>query len=92
MIRSFGTTETESLFMGRRVVRFQSFERTALRRLRFLNRIRSLADLTSPGFRLEKLRGDRDGQWSIRINDRWRICFHWMKGHTYDVEIVDYHA
>jgi proteic killer suppression protein len=78
--------------MRHRVVRFASFERTALRRLALLNNIDSLDELKSPGFHLEKLKGDRDGQWSIRINDRWRICFHWMKGHTYDVEIVDYHT
>ncbi len=68
-----------------------AFERTAQRRLAFLNHIRSLEDLKSPGFRLEALRGNRAGQYSIRINDRWRICFHWEDGEAYDVEIADYH-
>jgi proteic killer suppression protein len=57
----------------------------------FLNQIRSLDDLKSPGFRLEALRGDRAGQYSIRINDQWRVCFRWQDGDTGDVEIVDYH-
>ncbi len=79
------------LFRRQRVARFQAFERTALRRLALLNQIRSLDDLKSPGFRLEALRGDRAGQYSIRINDQWRVCFRWQDGDATDVEIVDYH-
>ena len=91
MIRTFGSKETERLFNRQRVAKFQAFERTALRRLVYLNRIRSLDDLQSPGFRLEALRGDRVGQYSIRINDQWRVCFRWQDGDATDVEIVDYH-
>jgi proteic killer suppression protein len=91
MIRSFGSKDTERLFRRQRVARFQAFERTAQRRLAFLNQIRSLDDLQAPGFRLEALRGDRAGQYSIRINDQWRVCFRWNKGDAIDVEIVDYH-
>jgi proteic killer suppression protein len=91
MIRSFRTKDTEQLFRRQRVARFQSFERTAQRRVALLNRIRSLADLAGPGFRLEALKGDRAGQHSIRINDQWRVCFRWESGDAYDVEIVDYH-
>jgi proteic killer suppression protein len=91
MIRSFGTKDTERLFQRQRVARFQSFERTAQRRLAFIHRIRSLDDLKSPGFRLEARHGNRAGQYSIRINDRWRICFRWEDGDACDVEIVDYH-
>jgi proteic killer suppression protein len=69
----------------------QAFERTALRRLAFLNQIRSLDDLKSPGFRLEAPRADRAGQYSVRINDRWRVCFRRQDGDVTDVEIVDYH-
>jgi len=91
MIRTFGSKDTERLFRRQRVARFQRFERTAQRRLVFLNQIRSLDDLKSPGFRLEVLRGGRAGQYSIRINDQWRVCFRWENGDAIDVEIVDYH-
>jgi toxin HigB-1 len=91
MIRTFGTKETERLFQRQRVARFQSCERVALRRLVFLSQIRSLDDLKSPGFRLEALKGSRRGQYSIRINDRWRICFRWEGRDAHEVEIVDYH-
>jgi proteic killer suppression protein len=83
MIRAFGSKDTQRLFQRQRVARFQAFERTAQRRLAFLNQIRSLDDLKSPGFRLEA--------YSIRINDQWRICFRWEDGDANDVEIVDYH-
>jgi proteic killer suppression protein len=64
----------------------------ALRKLRILDAAMSLSDLrVPPGNRLERLRGDRAGQHSIRINDQWRICFRWKEGDAYDVEIVDYH-
>ena len=66
--------------------------KAALRRLYALDAATSLLDLTSPpANRLEKLRGDRAGQYSIRINDRWRICFEWHDGHAWNVEIEDYH-
>lgn len=65
----------------------------ALRKLRMLDAAARLEDLRAPpGNRLERLRGDRAGQFSIRINDQWRICFHWLEGDAYDVEIVDYHG
>jgi len=67
-------------------------QRVAVRKLRMLDAAMSLEDLTvPPANQLEKLRGDRKGQWSIRINDQWRICFAWREGNAYDVEIVDYH-
>jgi proteic killer suppression protein len=91
MIRTFGSKDTERLFHRQRVARFQGFERTAQRRLVYLNQIRSLDDLKSPGFRLEALRGDRAGRYSIRINDQWRVCFRWEDGDANDVEIVGYH-
>jgi toxin HigB-1 len=91
MIRTFGTKETERLFQRQHVARFQSCERAALRRLAFLNQIRSLDDLKSPGFRLEALKGSRRGQYSIRVNDQWRVCFRWEDGDAHDVEVVDYH-
>jgi proteic killer suppression protein len=80
------------LFHDRAVHQFRSFERAARRKLLYLHRARKLADLrVPPGNRLEALRGDRKGQHSVRINDRWRICFRWSNGDAYDVEIVDYH-
>lgn len=97
MIRSFRCGDTEKLFHGQRVRRFQSSERTALRKLIHLNQARFLSDLGAiPGNRLELLKGDRDGQHSIRINDQYRICFLWKEndrraGDAYEVEIVDYH-
>ena len=72
--------------------RFRAIERAARRKLLYLHRARTLEDLKAPpGNRLELLRGDRKGQYSIRINDQWRICFAWRDGDVYDVEIVDYH-
>lgn len=65
---------------------------TALRKLKMLNAAIKVDDLViPPSNRLEKLKGDRAGQWSISINMQWRICFRWQAGHAYDVEIVDYH-
>jgi proteic killer suppression protein len=92
MIRSFRSKETGALFADVDVPRFRAFERIARRKLLYLHRARSLQDLrVPPGNRLEALKGDRKGQHSIRINDRWRICFVWRGGDSYDVEIVDYH-
>ncbi len=92
MIRSFGNKETEDLFRDLSVARYRTFERPARRKLLYLHRARVLQDLTAPpGNRLEALKGDRAGQYSIRINNRWRICFRWEEGSAFDVEIVDYH-
>jgi len=92
MIRLFRSKDTEALFADVDVPRFRAFERIARRKLLYLHRARSLRDLgVPPGSRLEALKGDRTGQHSIRINDRWRICFVWKAGDAYDVEIADYH-
>jgi toxin HigB-1 len=91
-IRSFKCADTEALFHMRRVARFAAIERPALRKLVQLDIAERLQDLrVPPGNRLESLAGDRLGQWSIRINDRYRICFLWMDGNAQEVEIVDYH-
>ena len=93
MIRSFRDRETERLFQRRPVRKLgASVQRIALRKLRMLDAAAVLEDLrVPPGNRLEKLKGDRTGQHSIRVNDRWRICLRWRSGHAHDVEIVDYH-
>ncbi len=93
MIRSFKTKETERLFHRERAKSLPaSLQRVALRKLRMLNRVRTLQDLrVPPANRLERLKGDREGQYSIRINDRYRICFVWRDEDAFDVEIVDYH-
>ena len=92
MILSFRRRETEDLHLGFTSRKFQSIERAARTRLARLHAATSLADLAAiPGNRLEALKGDRLGQHSIRINDRWRICFAWREGNAYDVEIADYH-
>ncbi len=92
MIRSFRGADTERLFCRDSVRRFKAIERRALRRLDILDGAPDLRTLsTVPGYQLERLKGDRKGQYSIRINDRWRICFQWRDGHAYEVEIVDYH-
>lgn len=90
MIRSFRSRETEALFADVEVPRFRSFKRIARRKLLYLHRARSLQDLqVPPGNRLEGLKGDRKGQHSIRINDKWRVCFIWRQGNAQEVEIVD---
>lgn len=92
MIKSFRCRETESLYHGLRSRRFRNIEKVARRKLRFLDNALSLRDLANlPGNRLEALSGDRAGQHSIRINDRWRVCFVWRENNAHDVEIVDYH-
>ncbi len=93
MIRSFRDKRTEDVFFRRFVRRFSIVvQRTALRKLAILDAAEVLEDLRiPPGNRLEKLAGDREGQYSIRINDQWRICFQWSRGDAFDVEIVDYH-
>ena len=78
--------------MGDRIPRFRNIEASALRKLSILNRVTRLEELRiPPNNRLEALKGDRRGQWSIRINDQWRICFKFVQGRAFDVEIVDYH-
>ena len=93
MIKSFRSRETERIWHGavsRRLPR--NIQQTARRKLRMLNNARELVDLrVPPANRLERLKGERRGQYSIRINDQWRVCFVWKDGDAYDVEIVDYH-
>lgn len=92
MIRSFGNRDTEALFAGQCPRRWLGIRAQAERKLAMIHAARTLAFLRSPpGNRLEALRGDRKGQHSIRINDRWRVCFRWSEGDALDVEIVDYH-
>lgn len=93
MIKGFKDKEAERLFHREPALKLPpEMQRVALRKLRMLNRARTLADLRiPPANRLEALKGDRLGQHSIRINDRWRICFVWREADVYEVEIVDYH-
>jgi proteic killer suppression protein len=93
MIRSFADRETELIWRETVSLRLpRDIQHPALRKLRYLNRARRLDDVRiPPGNRLEKLKGARAGQWSITINDQWRICFRWKEGDAFDVEITDYH-
>ena len=93
MILSFADRETETVWRGIRSRRFPpDLQDAALRKLRLLDAASRLDDLkVPPGNRLEALKGDRKGQHSIRMNNQWRICFHWIEGGAEDVEIVDYH-
>ena len=91
-ILSFKCRDSESLFRGERVKRFVNVETVAMRKLAMLNRAASLGDLrVPPGNRLEALSRDRSGQHSIRVNDKWRVCFVWTDRGVTNVEIVDYH-
>jgi proteic killer suppression protein len=91
-IENFRCRDAEALFHGQRVARFRNFETVAMRKLAILNRIARVAELRiPPNNRLEALKGDCKGQWSIRIKDQWRICFRFSGGRALDVEIVDYH-
>lgn len=91
-IVSFRCRDTEALFNGSWVARFRNIERVAMRKLAMLNRVARVDELRiPPNNRLEALKGDRRRQWSIRINDQWRLCFKFVEGRAYDVEIVDYH-
>jgi proteic killer suppression protein len=92
MIRSFADAESEQVFNHRHSRRYAAFERVALRKLRQIHRVSRLEELFEPpANHLEALRGDRKGQWSLRINRQWRICFEWRDGDAYEVQIVDYH-
>jgi proteic killer suppression protein len=92
LIRSFRDKETEAIFERRRVKRFQQIAGVALRRLVQIDSAEDIRDLRSPpANRLETLKGDRAGQYSVRINDQYRVCFRWKSGHAFDVEIADYH-
>ena len=92
MIQSFSDKNTQTFFAGKRVRQFQGFERQAIRRLTILHGAKELRDLSGlQSNRLETLSGDREGQYSIRINQQWRICFRWEDDGPHDVEIVDYH-
>lgn len=93
MIRSFADRNAERIWNGQLVKRMPlQLQIAARRKLRMLNNATGLADLKAPpGNRLEALKGDRKGQFSIRINDQWRICFHWRDNDAHEVEIADYH-
>jgi proteic killer suppression protein len=93
VIQSFADRETERLFARERVRRFPAgLLRAMLKKLVMLDAAEQLDDLrVPPGNQLEKLARDRAGQYSVRVNDQWRVCFRWKEGHAYDVEIVDYH-
>jgi proteic killer suppression protein len=93
MILNFRERETEKVWQGQRSRHLpEDVQRIGLRKLLYLNRAMKISDLREPpGNRLEPLRGKREGQWSIRINDQWRICFEWENGEAKNVEIVDYH-
>ena len=94
MIRSFRDRDTERLYHREPVRRwFAEVQGAGVRKLRMLDAATSLDDLRAPpGNRLEKLRGQRAGRWSIRVNDLWRLCFAWRQGDAHEVEIVDYQA
>ena len=91
MIRSYRDRVAENLAKGEQVRKFSAIAKQAAIRLAVLDSAESLWDLSMPGYRLEKLLGDRKGQYSIRINDQYRICFEWREDGAYNVEVVDYH-
>jgi toxin HigB-1 len=93
VIRGWADEEAEKLFHRKRSRKLPpDLQRVALRKLLMLDAATILEDLrVPPANRLEKLKGGREGQWSVRINDQWRVCFTWSDGNAYDVEIVDYH-
>lgn len=93
MIKSFKNKETEQVFNREMSKRYSpDIQRIAFRKLRMLNRSLNLHDLKVPPVNhLEALKGDRKGQYSIRINDKWRICFNWKETDAFEIEIVDYH-
>jgi proteic killer suppression protein len=93
MIESFASDDTKKIFLGKVSTKLpKDMQRTARRKLIYLDDAEDLQDLLAPpGNHLEKLKGNRSGQYSIRINDKWRICFEWVKSKARNVEIVDYH-
>jgi proteic killer suppression protein len=93
MIQSFGSKETEKIWGGNRSAKLPNeVQNIGRRKLRMLNNSISLTDLKiPPSNRLEKLTGNRKEYYSLRINDQWRIIFKWNNGHSFDVEIIDYH-
>ena len=92
MIQSFSCADTQALFEGQSVPCFVNIRVVVERKLQMVNRATRLDDLRiPPNNRLEKLSGNREGQYSIRINDQWRVCFDWRDGAAWNVEIVDYH-
>jgi proteic killer suppression protein len=92
MIKSFRGKKTYAVYNGKRVKEFHAIVVQAERRLQILDNATSLQDVSGlPSNRFEALRGDRLGQYSIRISEQWRLCFTWADGDAYDVEIVDYH-
>lgn len=93
MIKTFKDGETQKIYQRQRSQKLPSdIQQVALRKLRMINNSVSINDLRiPPANHLEKLSGDRAGQWSIRINDQWRVCFRWEGSDAYDVEIADYH-
>jgi len=92
VIRSFRDKKTELLFAGKNVKQFSNIRKAAERKLTMLDSASDLKDLLAPaGNRLEKLKGDRTGHYSIRINEQWRICFIWLPDGPHEVEITDYH-
>jgi len=94
VIESFASEETKKIFLGKISTKLpQDIQRTARRKLIYIDDVEDLQDLLAPpGNRLEKLKGDRVGQYSIRINDQWRICFEWADNKARNVEIIDYHS
>ena len=94
MLESFASPETKEIFLGIISTKLpRDIQRTARRKLIYLDDAEDLQDLLAPpGNRLEKLKGNRSGQYSIRINDQWRICFEWVNNKARNVEIVDYHS
>jgi proteic killer suppression protein len=93
VIRSWADDEAEKLFNRQRSRKLSpDLQRVALRKLLMLDAATTLEDLrVPPASRLEKLKSNREGQWSVRVNDQWRVCFTWHDGNAYDVEIIDYH-
>lgn len=91
-IKTFKCRDTQRLFEGTRVPRFVNIERIAIRKLAMLHRVLAVDEMRiPPNNRLEALRGDRKGFWSVRINDQWRLCFRFVNSEALDVEITDYH-
>ncbi|RPH62489.1 MAG: hypothetical protein EHM81_02140 [Chloroflexi bacterium] len=94
MIESFASDETKKIFLGKISTKLPvDIQRTARRKLIYIDDADDIQDLLAPpGNKLEKLKGDRAGQYSIRINDQWRICFEWVDNKAKNLEIVDYHS